>query len=92
MPGVAVEQAFGLGARRVGLHTCTLDNPAALPNYLKRCFVSFKTEAVGVWPRSHCEADVAWPQCPEAGLKSCPTYDLSRPLRGAGPFTRGAGL
>jgi len=29
---VAVEQAFGLGARRVWLHTCTLDNPAALPS------------------------------------------------------------
>ena len=36
----------GLGARRVWLHTCTLDNPAALPNYLKRGFVPVKTEIV----------------------------------------------
>ena len=43
---VAVEQAFGLGARRVWLHTCTLDTPAALPNYLKRGFVPVKTEIV----------------------------------------------
>ena len=45
---VAVGQAFGLGARHVRLHTCALDNPAALPNYLKRGFVSFKTETIGV--------------------------------------------
>jgi len=45
---VAVEQAFGLGARRVWLHTCTLDNPAALPIYLKRGFVPFRTETIGV--------------------------------------------
>jgi GNAT superfamily N-acetyltransferase len=44
----AVEQAFGLGARRVWLHTCTLDNPAALPNYLKRGFVPCRTETIGV--------------------------------------------
>jgi GNAT superfamily N-acetyltransferase len=43
---VAVERAFEQGARRVWLHTCTLDNPAALPNYLKRGFVPFKTEIV----------------------------------------------
>jgi GNAT superfamily N-acetyltransferase len=35
---LAVEQAWALGARRVWLHTCTLDDPAALPNYLKRGF------------------------------------------------------
>jgi GNAT superfamily N-acetyltransferase len=35
---VAVEQAQALGANRVWLHTCTLDDPAALPNYLKRGF------------------------------------------------------
>ena len=43
---VAVEQAFERGARRLWLHTCTLDNPAALPNYLKRGFVPFRTEIV----------------------------------------------
>jgi GNAT superfamily N-acetyltransferase len=40
----AVERAFESGARRVWLHTCTKDNPAALPNYLKRGFVPFRTE------------------------------------------------
>ena len=40
----ATEQAWTLGANRVWLHTCTLDDPAALPNYLKRGFKPFKTE------------------------------------------------
>jgi len=40
----AVEQAWAEGANRVWLHTCTLDDPAALPNYLKRGFRPFKTE------------------------------------------------
>ncbi len=39
-----VERAWALGARRVWLHTCTLDSPAALPNYRGRGFRSFKTE------------------------------------------------
>jgi ribosomal protein S18 acetylase RimI-like enzyme len=43
---VAVERAFEAGARRVWLHTCTKDNPAALPNYLKRGFVPFRTEPI----------------------------------------------
>lgn len=40
----AVEQAWACGAARVWLHTCTLDDPAAMPNYLKRGFKPFKTE------------------------------------------------
>ena len=40
----AVEQAWAEGANRVWLHTCTLDDPAALPNYLKRGFQAYKTE------------------------------------------------
>lgn len=40
----ATEQAWALGANRVWLHTCTDDDPAALPNYLKRGFKPFKTE------------------------------------------------
>jgi len=40
----ATEQAWKDGAKRVWLHTCTLDDPAALPNYLKRGFKPFKTE------------------------------------------------
>lgn len=41
----AVEIAFTIGAERVWLHTCTLDDPAALPNYLARGFKPFKTES-----------------------------------------------
>jgi len=40
----ATEQAWAAGANRVWLHTCTLDDPAAMPNYLKRGFRPFKTE------------------------------------------------
>lgn len=44
----AVEQAWADGAKRVWLHTCTDDDPAALPNYLKRGFKQFKTEKYSV--------------------------------------------
>jgi GNAT superfamily N-acetyltransferase len=40
----AAEEAWRLGARRVWLHTCTLDSPRALPNYLARGFRPFKEE------------------------------------------------
>jgi len=40
----ATEQAWADGANRVWLHTCTLDDKAAMPNYLKRGFQPFKTE------------------------------------------------
>jgi len=40
----AAEAAWGLGARRVWLHTCTLDDPAALPNYRARGFRPYKEE------------------------------------------------
>jgi GNAT superfamily N-acetyltransferase len=40
----AVEQAWADGAIRVWLHTCTDDDRAALPNYLKRGFKPYKTE------------------------------------------------
>jgi GNAT superfamily N-acetyltransferase len=45
---LAAECAWSLGARRVWLHTCTLDHPAALPNYLGRGFRPFKTETYTV--------------------------------------------
>src|SRR5205085_7457520 len=35
----AVEESFALGARRVWLHTCTLDSPMALPHYNARGFL-----------------------------------------------------
>lgn len=40
----AVERAWENGTRRVWLHTCTFDHPAAIPNYVKRGFTVFKTE------------------------------------------------
>ena len=40
----AAQRGWEMGGKRVWLHTCTLDNPAALPNYLKRGFTPFKTE------------------------------------------------
>lgn len=41
----AAQEAFALGASRVWLHTCTLDDPAALPNYLSRGFRKTREEA-----------------------------------------------
>jgi len=44
----AASEAWRLRPRRVWLHTCTLDDPAALPNYLKRGFRPFKDERYNV--------------------------------------------
>ncbi|MDQ2768670.1 MAG: GNAT family N-acetyltransferase [Gemmatimonadota bacterium] len=38
----AANRAWSLGASRVWLHTCTLDDAAALPNYLARGFEKFR--------------------------------------------------
>jgi GNAT superfamily N-acetyltransferase len=47
----AVEQSWAIDANRVWLHTCTLDDEAAMPNYLKRGFQPFKTEKYTTeWP------------------------------------------
>ena len=48
----ATEQAWAEGANRVWLHTCTDDDPAALPNYLKRGFKPFRTESYSVARRT----------------------------------------
>ena len=40
----AVEAAWAMNPTRVWLHTCTLDSPAALPNYLARGFDPVRTE------------------------------------------------
>jgi GNAT superfamily N-acetyltransferase len=40
----AVDRAWSLTSNRIWLHTCSLDHPAALPNYIKRGFTPFKTE------------------------------------------------
>jgi GNAT superfamily N-acetyltransferase len=44
----AVEEAFAMGARRVWLHTCTLDSPRALPAYRARGFREYKTQRLEV--------------------------------------------
>ncbi|HKH45537.1 MAG TPA: GNAT family N-acetyltransferase [Thermoanaerobaculia bacterium] len=55
----AVERGWETGARRVWLHTCSLDHAAALPAYQARGFRIFRTEAAvrdlperppGPWP------------------------------------------
>lgn len=40
----AVRDAWAAGPSRVWLHTCTLDHPAALPNYVARGFQPYRTE------------------------------------------------
>jgi len=40
----AVKSAWEIGAKRVWLHTCTLDAPQALPNYIARGFRPYKTD------------------------------------------------
>jgi GNAT superfamily N-acetyltransferase len=40
----AIDRAWGYGPRRLWLHTCTKDHPAALPNYLKAGFAVYKEE------------------------------------------------
>ncbi len=44
----AVRHAWETGAHRVWLHTCTLDDPAALPNYVARGFRPYREEAYTV--------------------------------------------
>lgn len=39
-----VDRAWAIPAARVWLHTCTLDAPSALPNYLARGFRAYRTE------------------------------------------------
>ena len=40
----AVDRAWAMGATRVVLNTCSLDHPAALPNYLARGFTEHRSE------------------------------------------------
>ena len=44
----AVREAAVMGARRVWLHTCTLDSPRALPSYQARGFQPYRTERLEV--------------------------------------------
>jgi GNAT superfamily N-acetyltransferase len=44
----AVREAWAMGAKRVWLHTCTLDSERALPNYLARGFQPYGTQRLQV--------------------------------------------
>jgi len=44
----AARAAWNLGPKRIWLHTCTLDHPAALPNYLQRGFQRTREEVYEV--------------------------------------------
>ncbi len=41
-----IDKAWSYQPRRFWLHTCTLDHPAALPNYLKGGFAIYKEEMI----------------------------------------------
>lgn len=56
---VGIARAWDMGARRVWVHTCSLDHPAALANYRARGMVVYREETVdkdvpetptGPWP------------------------------------------
>ncbi|HEU4564797.1 MAG TPA: GNAT family N-acetyltransferase, partial [Gemmatimonadaceae bacterium] len=55
----AVERGWSDGASRVWLHTCTLDSPHALPNYLARGFRRTRTERYHTEPAAHGVPDAA---------------------------------
>jgi GNAT superfamily N-acetyltransferase len=40
----SIDRAWGYRPKRLWLHTCTDDHPAAIPNYLKAGFVIYKEE------------------------------------------------
>lgn len=42
----AIDKAWSYHPTRLWLHTCDLDHPAALPNYLKAGFTIFKEEVI----------------------------------------------
>jgi len=44
----AIENSFRKGAKRVWVHTCTLDHPNALKNYMSRGMKIFKSEELNV--------------------------------------------
>ncbi len=41
-----IDQAWSYQPRRFWLHTCSLDHPAAVPNYLQAGFVLYREEAI----------------------------------------------
>jgi GNAT superfamily N-acetyltransferase len=69
---MAIERAWAMDARRVWLHTCSLDHPNALPGYQARGLRVFNivhTEQdlpespPGPWPGAFMVAHVAPPRC-----------------------------
>jgi ribosomal protein S18 acetylase RimI-like enzyme len=48
---VGVQRAWAMGARRVWLHTCSLDSPHALANYQARGFRVYREERVQIAAR-----------------------------------------
>src|ERR1700726_2546462 len=48
----AIDRAWSYGPRRFWLHTCSLDHPAALPNYKKAGFEVYKEEMTAQEPIS----------------------------------------
>ena len=52
----AVEHAFAMRPSHVTLHTCTLDSPRALPNYLARGFSIVREEEYEVDPEPRAPA------------------------------------
>jgi GNAT superfamily N-acetyltransferase len=56
----AMARAWAGGANRVWLHTCTLDDPAAMPNYLKRGFRPFKQETYFTTITAEEERQAGW--------------------------------
>ena len=63
----AVEIALAEGASRISLNTCTLDGPAALPNYLARGFRIVREEVY--------EAQIGEPAGDAAGALQTPALD-----------------
>ncbi len=55
----AIERGWDMGARRVWVHTCTLDHPSALANYQARGLRIFKTEEK--WVFLPAEPPGPWP-------------------------------
>ena len=44
--GWVIDKVWSYGPRRLWLHTCSLDHPVALPNYLKAGFVLYQEEMI----------------------------------------------
>ena len=60
----AIEKAWGMGAKRVWVHTCTLDHPSALANYQARGFRLYKQETES---KDLGETPGPWPGARSAG-------------------------